>query len=117
MRVGRSAYLTARHSAPMLRIMVREILQRDSVRAHWDEARQSAFTVFARALAGATGNSSRSRACSAIARTFLDTVLFEALFGPAMDADALIASIVGTISLPGPGHASDEVGKEEGMDP
>jgi len=99
-RAGVSAYGIARHAAPMLRIMVREILQREAVRAHWDEARQLAFDALGEVLSEAAAADVDAQASFEIARTFLDTVLFEALFGPDADAEVLVASIVRTVNLP-----------------
>jgi len=112
--VGRSVYLMARHSAPMLRVMVREILQREQVREHWDDARQRAFTVFGQTLSEAASPSIEPEHARALARTFLDTVLFEALFGPDVDADALMASIVRTVNLPGRGRPAADSGAQRG---
>ena len=102
-RVGASAYGMARHAAPMLRIMVREVLQREAVRAHWDEARRLAFDALGRALSETAGAELEPQASFAVARTFLDAVLFEALFGPDADAERLVAGIVRTLRLPGCG--------------
>ncbi len=99
-RVGTSIYPMARHSAPMLRIMVREILQREQVRAHWNDTRERAFADLGRALSEAAGQRIEPDIAQAVARTFLDAVLFEALFGPDVDADALITAITGTVNLP-----------------
>lgn len=99
-RAGMSAYGMARHAAPMLRIMVREVLQREPVRAHWNEARQLVFDALGGALREVAAAELDARASVEIARTFLDTVLFEALFGPDADAEALVASIVRTVNLP-----------------
>lgn len=98
-RAGMSAYGMARHAAPMLRIMVREVLQREAVRAHWDEARRLAFATLGGALCEAAEADLDPQKAFAIARTFLDAVLFEALFGPDADADVLVASIVRTVNL------------------
>ncbi len=99
-RAGMSAYGMARHAAPMLRIMVREVLQREPVRAHWNEARQLVFDALGGALREAAAADLDAQAAVEIARTFLDAVLFEALFGPDADADALVTSIVRTVHLP-----------------
>ena len=107
-RAGVSAYGMARHAAPMLRIMVREVLQREPVRAHWDGARRQAFEALGRALREAATADLGTQASVEIARTFLDTVLFEALFGPDADADTLVASIVRTVNLPSGANRSPE---------
>ncbi len=101
-RVGTSIYPMARHSAPMLRIMVREILQREQVRAHWNETRERAFADLGHALSEAVDPRIEPEIAQAVARTFLDTVLFEALFGPDVDADGLITAITRTVILPDP---------------
>lgn len=107
-RAGLSAYGMARHAAPMLRIMVREVLQREAVRAHWDEARRLAFDALGRALGDVATTGLDPQASFDIARTFLDAVLFEALFGPDADAEVLVASIVRTVNLPGRASESSE---------
>jgi len=99
-RVGVSAYDMARHAAPMLRIMVREVLHRERVRTHWDRARQLAFHALGQALSETAPADLDRQASFEIVRTFLDAVLFEALFGPEADAYELVASIVRTVRLP-----------------
>jgi AcrR family transcriptional regulator len=115
-RVGVGTYGMARHAAPMLRIMVREVLQREPVRAHWEDARQRAFNALGRALSEAAAGDSEAQASIAIARTFLDAVLFEALFGPDADAETLVASIVRSVRLPGPSHPAGEAGEPKELD-
>lgn len=99
-RVGRSIYAMARHSVPMLGVMMHEILQREDLWSHWNASREDEFNVLARALSESTVTRIDPPASLAISRTFLNTVLFEAHFGPETDVDALIAGIVRTIALP-----------------
>ena len=118
-RVGVSAYDMARHAAPMLRIMVREVLQRERVRTHWDRARQLAFHALGHALSETAPADLGRHASFEIARTFLDAVLFEALFGPEADAYELVASIVRTVRLPDglPGRAGSDGQEVKGTIP
>lgn len=92
--VGATLFRLANRDVPAVRIVLREALQRDALRASWNEAFEGAVDALAARLEPFAQAPRGDPA--AVARVFLHAVAFQALFG-AEDADAVVGPAVAAV--------------------
>ncbi len=91
---GERLYDLAHRSGPMVRIVVREILQRDELRRHWEDVLERAVTALAERVRATDGPVLDGERADAVARLFFNAVAFQALFGPDIDKERTVAEAV-----------------------
>ena len=94
---GERLYDLAHHSGPMVRIVVREVLQRDELRLHWEEVLERAVDALADRIVAAEGPELERRRALAMARLFFNAIAFQALFGPDMQPRRAVEETVDVV--------------------
>ena len=91
---GERLYDLAHRSGPMVRIVVREVLQRDELRRHWEDVLERAIGALAERIRAADGPALDAAQADAVARLFFNAVAFQALFGPDLEKGRTVAEAV-----------------------
>jgi len=91
---GERLYDLAHRSGPMVRIVVREVLQRDELRGHWEDVLERAVGTLAERIRATDGPSLDAERADAAARLFFNAVAFQALFGPDLARERTVAEAV-----------------------
>ena len=91
---GERLYDVAHRSGPMVRIVVREVLQREELRRHWEDVLERAIGALAERIRAADGPALDAAEADAVARLFFNAVAFQALFGPDLGKGRTVAEAV-----------------------
>ncbi len=91
---GQRLYDLAHRSGPMVRIVVREVLQREELRRHWEDVLERAIGVLAERIRTAEGPPLEAERAAGMARLFFNAVAFQALFGPDVEPERAVSEAV-----------------------
>jgi len=87
---GMRLFELAHRSGPMVRIVVREVLQKRDLREHWEGVLERAVEALAQRMAAADGPPITAGRATEAARLFFNAIAFQALFGPDMEAERAV---------------------------
>lgn len=91
---GQRLYDLAHRGGPMVRIVVREVLQRDELRLHWEDVLERAVAALAERIRATDGPTLDEGRADAVARLFFNAVAFQALFGPDLEKERVVREAV-----------------------
>jgi AcrR family transcriptional regulator len=91
---GDRLYDLAHRSGPMVRIVVREVLQRDELRRHWEDVLEQTVAALAERIRTTEGPALDEGQADAAARLFFNAVAFQALFGPDLAKERVVREAV-----------------------
>jgi len=84
----------AHRSGPMVRIVIREVLQKDDLREHWEDVLERAVAALAQRMAAADGPPLTAARAMVAARLFFNAVAFQALLGPDVPAERAVGEAI-----------------------
>lgn len=90
---GSSLFDLAHRSGPMIRIVVREVLKREALKQRWEESLEGAVRALAERISASPLATPPARA-AALSRLFFNAITFQALFGPDLERERVIAEAV-----------------------
>ncbi|MEJ2287732.1 MAG: helix-turn-helix domain containing protein [Deinococcales bacterium] len=94
---GQRLYDLAHRSGPMVRIVVREVLQREELRRHWEDVLERAIAALADRIRTIEEPPLDVERAAAMARLFFNAVAFQALFGPDIEPERAVSEAVDVV--------------------
>lgn len=91
---GIRLFQLAHRNGPMVRIVVREVLQKRDLRAHWEDVLERAVQALAQRIAAADGPPMSLATAGGAARVFFNAIAFQALFGPDVEAERAVEETI-----------------------
>lgn len=91
---GQRLYDLAHRSGPMVRIVVREVLQREELRRHWEDVLERAIAALADRIRTIEEPPLDEERAAGMARLFFNAVAFQALFGPDVEPERAVSDAV-----------------------